>query len=109
LAMDIARRQQANTSLRSADVQRQVLNVTLAELQQALMRAWRLPELLIQISDDQASPSPQVRNVQLAIRLARHTARGWDNAALPDDYSDIASLLNMGIDPTIQLLREIDE
>ncbi len=64
---------------------------------------------LIQISDDQASPSPQVRNVQLAIRLARHTARGWDNAALPDDYSDIASLLNMGIDPTIQLLREIDE
>ncbi len=108
LAGDIALRQQADPALRSADAQRAVLNVSLSEVQQALMKAWRLPELLVRISDDHASQSSQVRNVQLAIRLARHSAAGWDNPALPDDISDIARLLNMAHEPTLQLLREID-
>ena len=44
----------------------------------------------------------------LAIRVARHTAHGWDNAAVPDDVRDIAQLLNLGAAPTEKLLREID-
>ena len=43
----------------------------------------------------------------LAVRLARHTAQGWDNAALPDDIDDIASLLNLSTDATLQLVRDI--
>ncbi|WP_284619701.1 HDOD domain-containing protein [Aquabacterium humicola] len=109
LAQEIARRQLAEPSLRSVDVQRELLHVTLSDLQQALMKAWRLPELLVRISDDHASTSPQVRNVQLAIRVARHSARGWDNPALPDDISDIAQLLNLGREPALQLLHEIDD
>ena len=35
----------------------------------------------------------------LAVRLARHTAGGWDNAALPDDIADIAALLNLRTAP----------
>jgi hypothetical protein len=49
-----------------------------------------------------------VRNVLLAIRLARHTKDGWDNAAIPDDVSDIAALLNLRPQPTLKLLRELD-
>ena len=49
-----------------------------------------------------------MRNVLLAIQLARHTARGWDNAALPDDVRDIAALLNLSNDATLQLLHELD-
>jgi HD-like signal output (HDOD) protein len=109
LALKIAERQQADPTLRSADVQRAVLNIELSALQQALMKAWRLPELLVRISDDHASAQPQVRNVQLAMRLARHTTRGWDNPALPDDVADIAALLNLGTVPTLQLLHEIDD
>jgi HD-like signal output (HDOD) protein len=108
LAEKIAERQRADPGLRSADAQREVLHVTLGEVQQALMKAWRLPELLVRIADDHASPLPQVRNVQLAIRVARHSAAGWDNPALPDDITEIAQLLNLGHDPTVQLLREID-
>lgn len=108
LASEMARRQRANPALRSAEAQRAVLHVTLAEVQQALMKAWRLPELLVRISDDQASAHSQVRNVQLAIRVARHSALGWDNPALPDDVAEIATLLNMAQEPTWQLLREID-
>ena len=72
------------------------------------MRAWHLPELLVQINDERHAETAQVRNVLLAVRLARHTARGWDNAALSDDVRDIAALLNLGEVPTLHLLREID-
>lgn len=95
LAVEIAKRQHADPTLRSAAVQRSVLNVDLGELEQALMRVWRLPELLIHITDDKHAAHPQVRTVMLAIRLARHTQHGWDNAALPDDFADIAELLNV--------------
>jgi len=108
LALAIAARQRAEPGLRSSEVQRQLLHVTLSELQQALMKDWRLPELLVRISNDQTSLSQQVRNVQLAIRVARHSAQGWDNPALPDDVAEIAELLNMAPAPTLALLHEID-
>ena len=72
------------------------------------MKAWRLPPLLVQIADDHASHLAQVRIVQLAIRVARHSSRGWDNPALPDDVDEIASLLNMGTTPTLHLLHDVD-
>ena len=108
LALQIQQRQTLDSSLRSADVQRQLLNTELSALQQALMRSWRLPELLVRITDDQHAEAVQVRNVLLAIRVARHSATGWDNAALPDDMVDIANLLNMGVLPTQRLLHEVD-
>ena len=109
LALEIARRQRADASLRSALVQQAVLGgITLAELQQALMKAWRLPELLIRLDDARHADSPQVKNVTLAVRLARHSAQSWDNAAVPDDVADIAALLQLGPVPTLKLLHEID-
>jgi HD-like signal output (HDOD) protein len=109
LALEIAQRQQADPTLRSAAAQRAVLGIELADLQQGLMRAWRLPELLIRLGDDRHADDVQVRNVLLAVRLARHTAHGWDNAALPDDIADIAQLLQLGTAPTLKLLRDIDD
>lgn len=109
LALEVAHLQQAQPDLRSADAQRQVLNVELADLQQALMKSWRLPSLLVQITDDHASHLAKVRNVQLAMRIARHSSRGWDNAALPDDVDDIAHLLNLGTAPTLHLLHDLDQ
>jgi hypothetical protein len=72
------------------------------------MRVWRLPELLVRISGDQDAQSAQVRNVLLAIRLARHTQDGWDNAAVPDDVRDIALLLNLRPESAAKLLLELD-
>jgi len=108
LALQIDERQQADPTLRSKVVQRELLRVELADLQQALMKTWRLPELLIRITDDRHTDHPSVRSVVLAIRLARHTARGWDNAAVPDDVRDISALLNLGLEPTHKLLLELD-
>lgn len=108
LALEIAQRQQADASLRSTVAQRAVLGITLADLRQQLMRAWRLPELLIQLDGERHAERTQVKNVLLAVRVARHTAQGWDNAALPDDVADIGALLQLGPAPTLKLLHEID-
>jgi HD-like signal output (HDOD) protein len=108
LALEIARRQQADPALRSAAVQQDVLGIRLADLQQALMKAWRLPELLIRLGDQRHASTTQVRNVLLAVRLARHSTRGWDNPALPDDIDEVRSLLQLETAPTLKLLLEID-
>jgi HD-like signal output (HDOD) protein len=108
LAGAIAQRQRADPSLRSATVQRELLNIELADLQHALMQAWGLPALLVRISDDRHADADQVRNVLLALRVARHSAHGWDNPALPDDVRDVADLLKLGHEPAERLLREID-
>ena len=85
--------QQQDKSLRSRAVQEQVFGFALADLQKALVQKWELPELLLTLMDDANATQPRVRNVQLAVNLARHSANGWDDAALPDDYKDIGELL----------------
>jgi hypothetical protein len=47
---------------------------------------------------------PRVKNVKLAVDLARHTANGWNDEALPDDYRMIQELLHIDHE---NLLRRI--
>lgn len=109
LALEIEARQQADPTLRSAAAQRELLQFELDELEHALMLKWRLPALLVEMTNEHASHvTAQMRNVQLAIRVARHSAHGWDNAALPDDVGAIAALLNIAHDATSRLLLDID-
>jgi HD-like signal output (HDOD) protein len=98
----------ADALMRSSQVQREVLGVEISDLRQALMKLWHLPELLVNISDERHAERANVQCVVLAVRLARHTTNGWDNAALPDDYADIASLLNASIRVTPSFLQKID-
>ena len=108
LALRIQEAQRADATLRSSVVQREMLNVELPDLQQSLMQAWRLPELLKRITDDRHAQHPSTKTVVLAIRLARHTAVGWDNAALPDDVHDIAQLLNLSDSATLRFVDGLD-
>jgi len=109
LALRIAERQRENPTLRSALVQKELLHIELGELQHELMTRWRLPALLLQITDPtERSESMQLRNVRLAIRLARHSAKGWGDPALPDDLRDIGALLQLSPPHVEKLLHEID-
>ncbi len=108
LAQAMAVWQQAHPGSRSSEAQRQVLNIELGELQQALMKVWRLPSLLVQISDHRASHLDQVRNVQLAIRVARHSGQGRDDPALLDDVIEVARLLNLSPVHAQHLLHDLD-
>jgi HD-like signal output (HDOD) protein len=107
LAMQISERQRIDPALRSRAAQRAVLGIELADLQQALMKTWRLPELLTRISDDKHADSPAVISVTLALRLARHTAGGWDNPALAEDIIEISELLNLSPEAALQLVQDV--
>ena len=74
-----------------------------------MLKAWRLSALLIRFDDGALAEASQVRNVLLAVRVARHSAQGWDNAALPDDVAAVAALLQLSSASAVKLLREIDE
>lgn len=87
--------QQQDKSLRSQHVQQQVLGFTLLELQKELAVQWELPKLLLNLMHDASQHTRRERNVTLAINLARHSANGWSDAALPDDYKDIGELLHI--------------
>jgi HD-like signal output (HDOD) protein len=87
--------QKQDKTLRSRAVQEQVLGFALSDLQKALVREWSLPQLLLTLMDDDNARLVQVRSVNLAVNLARHSANGWNDAALPDDYKEIGELLRI--------------
>lgn len=108
LALQMRAAQAADPALRSHVAQQRFLNVDLRDLQQALMKAWSLPELLIRITDDRHAHHPAVQNVMLAVRLARHTAKDWDNPAIPDDIRDLSLLLNLSEPATLAFVRGVE-
>lgn len=101
--------QRADRSLRSVTAQRAVFGVTAHELQLALIHAWRLPGLLVQLLDETQCDHPRVRTVALAADFARHVAHGWDDAALPDDIAAIEGLLRIGRETLLRRLGAPDE
>jgi HD-like signal output (HDOD) protein len=111
LAIQIRNRQLANPRLRSTDVQMEVLNIKLDDLEHQLMLAWHLPDIFVEITDETENHplrATQRRMVQLAVRLARHSADGWSNPALPEDLFHIAEMLQLSHSATLRRLHEID-
>lgn len=91
--LEIDTLQQQDNTLRSTTVQEMVLGFTVYDLQATLIEAWALPKLLIMLMDKKHIAHSRVRNVALAVNLARHSAHGWDDTALSDDYAAIGELL----------------
>ena len=104
LALQAQSLRREHPTMRSTAIQEQILGFPLFQLQQALCQAWHLPELLKSLMDDEHAHAPRVRNVILAVRLARHSFQGWNDPALPDDYSEIGELLHLTPDAVMQRL-----
>jgi len=95
LALAAREMQERDHHLRSSAVQEHVYHIKLDDLQIELAHQWHLPELLTTLMDPAKADHPRVRNVKLACDLARHSANGWDDAALPDDYAAVCELLHI--------------
>jgi len=104
LALQVKDMQARDRALRSVTAQQMVYKITLPDLQLELARVWHLPELLATLMDRKNADNPRVRNVTLAVDLARHSANGWDDAALPDDYTAIEELLHISHESLMQRL-----
>lgn len=117
LGLQILAQQKARPTMRSADAQRNTLGFTFLDIQRELCRVWHLPDLLQTLIDDNNAEQPRVKNVSLAVRLARHSAHDWEDPALPDDYTDIGELLHitpeavrqhLGLEPMPARAPELD-
>lgn len=104
LMLEIYGLQQKDRTMHSRDAQHKVFGFTLADLQKELALQWGLPELLLMLMSDSNTRHQRVRNVRLAVDLARHSANGWDDAALPDDYTNIGELLRIPATEVMTLL-----
>ncbi len=83
---------------RTADIQTELFGFTFNALKLALNRQWQAPEYLIELmDDDQPGTQPSHRTVRLAAALARHSQRGWDDPAIPDDLRGISDLLKIPV------------
>ena len=83
---------------RTADIQTELFGFSFNELKLALNRQWQAPEYLIGLMDDDGtSNNPSHRTVRLAAALARHSQRGWDDPAIPDDLRGIGELLKIPV------------
>jgi HD-like signal output (HDOD) protein len=109
LALRVVEKQQADRTLRSVAVQAETYGVPLYQLKQALAEAWHLPKLLVTLMDPENAEHPRVRNVKLAVDLARHSANGWGDAAIPDDFKGIGELLHLSQEAVLRRLGVQDK
>ncbi|HAF01771.1 MAG TPA: metal-dependent hydrolase, partial [Methylophilaceae bacterium] len=100
----IHKMQQTDRTLRSRELQKQVLGFVGKDLQKEIVQAFHLPPLLSELMADDVSNHQRVKNVRIAVNLARHSANGWDDAALPDDYKEIAELLRVDVERAMQIV-----
>ena len=106
LAM-ISEMQQRDRAMRSETAQQAVLGFRLIDMQLAMVKAWQLPDLLHVLMDAQHGRNPRVLNVEYAIAVARHSAQGWDNPALPHDYALIGEWLSLVPEEVEQRVRNV--
>lgn len=104
MSLRIAAMLRADNALRSRDAQAKVLGFTLADLQTALIAQWQLAPLLQSLMDDAHATQSRAVNVVLAVNLARHSDRGWNDAALSDDYAAVGKFLKL---PQSEILGRI--
>jgi HD-like signal output (HDOD) protein len=78
------------------EAQKAMLGFAMISLQVELAERWQLPNLLCRLMDERHASTPRALNVSLAVRVARHTAIGWDEPALVQDFTCIGRLLGCG-------------
>ena len=59
------------------------------------------------MDDAHAGTHARQQNVAFAVNLARHSAAGWDNPALPDDYLAIQKLLNQTDEEVMERIQRV--
>ena len=94
---------------RTRQVQEEVFGASLDDIAIELIPHWGLPSLLCSLMNPADAETANVINVKLAVDLARHTANSWNDAALPDDYRAIETLLHIGHSNLLERIGAPDE
>lgn len=109
LAIRAKERLASEPGRRSGQIQQEVFGAPLDEIAIELIAHWGLPPLLCSLLNPADAETANVRNVVLAVDLARHSANGWNDPALPDDYRAIEALLHMSHSNLLERIGAPDE
>lgn len=109
LAIRAKERLASEPGRRSSQIQQEVFGAPLDEIAVELIAHWGLPPLLCSLLKPADAEIANVRNVVLAVDLARHSANGWNDPALPDDYRAIEALLHMSHSNLLERIGAPDE
>ena len=109
LAIRAKERLASEPGRRSSQIQQEVFGAPLDEIAVELIAHWGLPPLLCSLLKPADAETANVRNVVLAVDLARHSANGWNDPALPDDYRAIEALLHMSHSNLLERIGAPDE
>lgn len=107
LILEMEAMKRDHPGLRSAAAQQAVLGFRGVDLQLALAAEWHLPKLLQTLMDDDRTATPRARVARTAVALARHSAKGWFDPALPDDYEAISKTLGLSPQETWERVRKV--
>lgn len=88
-----------------ADAELDVLGFRLRQLGAALSKEWRLGPLVENALSTKKDVDPRVKNVTLAHELATNVERGWGTPEVKQLVGQIADLLYLPHDATVQLLH----
>ena len=105
LAIRAKERLASEPGRRSSQIQQEVFGAPLDEIAVELIAHWGLPPLLCSLLKPADAEIANVRNVV----LARHSANGWNDPALPDDYRAIEALLHMSHSNLLERIGAPDE
>ena len=109
LAIRAKERLASEPGRRSSQIQQEVFGAPLDEIAVEPIAHWGLPPLLCSLLKPADAEIANVRNVVLAVDLARHSANGWNDPALPDDYRAIEALLHMSHSNLLERIGAPDE
>ena len=91
---------------RSVIAQREVFGFSAQDIQATLIKAWRMPALAG--GADERGRAPRIPAHALSrwrlLTRARHSTKGLERPALPDDFEAIAALCPMGREPLLRRL-----
>ncbi|MFD0669553.1 HDOD domain-containing protein [Ramlibacter sp. MAHUQ-53] len=107
-AAAIAARLAQDPQMRQTQAQRAELGVELAVIEHRLLQAWGLPPSLRAHLLPTGLAAPGEQCVALAVRIARHLERGWDNPALAEDFAQLGTLLHLPAPAAAALVREVE-
>lgn len=110
LAQDLAKRCAADAGVDRDAIERSVLNATYSEIRLELLKSWRLPSQISQLISGQAGlDHPRAMIIRLALKAAQHDSPDWQSAQLAEAVREIGSFLQLGLQHTWSLLKNVDK
>lgn len=74
-------------------VERKLLDSSIDTLQQGVLAAWHMPEMVLEMLEKTTQPRPRQIMLRAAATIARRAERGWWHEDLAAAYDDLAKLL----------------